>query len=120
MSKDITKWEPKKVIAAVSGALIQNMDIAAAFCAQEARARVPSARRWVRQGVYSSGILRRNILYEVHARGDVVEGRIGVRKKIYWGWMVERGTVKMRASPFLRPAVFQNASTILRILRGEM
>jgi len=44
---------------------------------------------------------------------------VGVKKRTFWAIFVERGTKKMAAQPFLRPAVFDNGKTILKMLRGE-
>lgn len=109
MSKYLKNWNPRAVESAVSGKLIQRMDEVGAFVASQARARAPR----------DTGTLRENITHEVHARGNHVEAVVGVRKKVFWAWFMEMGTRKgVRARPFLRPAVWQNRATILRILGG--
>lgn len=108
--KHLKDWNPARVKAAIAGSMVQNMAVAASFALEQAKARVP-----VRKGN-----LRRNLIFEIEARGDVIEGRIGARKKFFQAFFLEVGTSKLRARPFLRPAVFGNAATILRMLRGEM
>ena len=105
----IKEWNQKKVLAAISGRVVQNMDRACQFAEEQARARAPVRR----------GILRSHITHQVRARGTTVEGRVGVIRKAFWGWFHEMGTSKMPAHPFLRPAVFGNARRIVRILQGE-
>lgn len=105
----------KELLASVSGRLVQNMEVAAKFAADDARRRVASHRR--------SGRLEANIVDVVSvvtARGQTVTGWVGVKRKAYWGWFLEMGTRRQRAWPFLRPAVFNNAREIVRILmRGS-
>jgi len=105
----------RRVIAAVSGRVVANMDRACIFVTGEAKGRALVSQR---AGVQH---MRENITFTHHvtARGLIVEGVVGVRARSYWAWFVERGTVKMAAQPFLRPAVFGNAQRILAILRGE-
>jgi len=103
----------RRVLAAVSGRVVANMERACVFAAGEARNRAPVSQR---AGVRH---MREDITHQVTARGLIVEGVVGVRARSYWAWFVERGTSKMAAHPFLRPAVFGNAQRILAILRGE-
>lgn len=109
MSRIIREWNADKVRAMVSGKLVQNMDRACQFAEDQAAARVP----------VRTGITRDDITHEVSARGNTIEGRVGVKRgKSFYAFFVEMGTRKMAAKPFLRPAVFGNAAEILRILRG--
>lgn len=108
MSKYIRQWNPKKVLAAVSGEVVDNMDRAGRYVADVMRSNAPVDR----------GILKSDITHEIEARGNVVETRVGVKRRAFWAWFVERGTVKMAAHPFIRRAVFENAAEILRIIRG--
>lgn len=109
MSKYLKNWNPRAVEAAVSGKLIERMDEVGQFVTEQAQSRV-SVR---------TGKLRENITYEVDARENHVEVRVGARKPYFWAWFLEMGTRKMRARPWLRPAVWQNRATILRILAGS-
>jgi HK97 gp10 family phage protein len=106
----ITDWNPRRVKAMVSGNVVRNMDRACQFAVEEAKANVR----------VRTGTVQFHIAYEVEARGDVVEGRVGVEKgEAFYGYFLELGTRKMSARPFLRPAVFGNAATIVRIIEGK-
>lgn len=105
----ITEWNQKEIKAVISGRVVQNMDRACQFAVEQAQGRAPVRR----------GVLRAHISHDVKARGDVVEGRVGVIRTAFWGWFHEMGTVKMPATPFLRPAVFGNARRIVRIIQGD-
>jgi len=104
-------WEQRKRawIAEISGRVAANMDAAAGYAAEEARKRAPVGR----------GIMKSDITHTVKARGNIVEGIVGVKKRAFWAWFVELGTVKMADQPFLRPAVFDNIKRIARKLEGR-
>lgn len=99
----------KRLLAQVAGKVVVNMDRAAAFAAEQARGNAPVRR----------GILKSDVTHLVEAKGNIVTGLVGVKKRAYWAWFVELGTSKMAAQPFLRPAVFGNAKRILDIIRGK-
>jgi len=105
----IKEWHPQRVRGMVSGKLVQNMDRAAAFAEKQAWARASE----------KSGLMKGDIAHEVEVRGNTIEGRIGVKRgKAFYAIFIEKGTSKMRARPFLRPAVFGNAAEIVRLIRG--
>lgn len=111
MSKFIRDWDQRRYLAKVSGQVADNMHRACEFAATQARARAP----------FAEGTLKANvdIVVEVTARDETIEGRVGVRKKAFWAIFQELGTRFHAAQPFLRPAVFGNAARIVRILQGE-
>jgi HK97 gp10 family phage protein len=45
---------------------------------------------------------------------------VGPAKGYFWGWMLEFGTVRARAFPFMRPAFDQGAGPALSALAGSM
>jgi HK97 gp10 family phage protein len=113
----ITEWNQQKVMAEVSGQVINGMDRACAFAAEQARPRAPRRK----------GTLAGLITHEVVPVGNTVEGRVGVSKgkyagdrsnqgEAFYGRFHELGTVKMPARPFLRPAVYENADEITRLI----
>ena len=110
MTKIVTEWRKKEFIAKVSGKVADNLYRACQFAASQARAKAPR----------DSGRMIENvdIDVEVTARDEVIEGRVGVRKKIFYALFVEMGTRNMAAHPFLRPAVFENGAEIVRIIGG--
>jgi HK97 gp10 family phage protein len=105
-------WNPQRVKAAIAGEVAQNMEMACQFVASQAKALAPR-----RGGRLVSEI---DIVVEVGAYGNVIEGRVGVRRgKAFYARFVELGTRFMAARPFLRPAVFNNAREIVRIIAGR-
>jgi len=107
---DFGNWEQnkRKVLARIAGRVVDGMDAACQLVAEDARARVPKGRPE----------LVEHIDYTVAAEGSTIEGRVGVKKKGYWGLFVELGTSKMAARPFLRPAVQSNKAKILKLIAG--
>jgi len=103
----VKDWDSKALIASVSGRLINGMDKACSFAAEQARAKAPK----------KTGLLKSEIDYEVRPEGNSIVGYIGVKKdKAFYGLWRELGTSKMPAHPFLRPAVFENADQIVKLL----
>ena len=114
MSKVVWKnWNPQRVKAAVAGDVVANMETACRFVAGQARALAPR-----RHGRLAAEI---DFDIEVGARGNVIEGRVGVKRKgkAFYGLLQELGTRFAAAQPFLRPAVFNNAREIVRIIAGR-
>lgn len=108
MTKIITEWRQKEFLAEMSGRVVDNMDRACQYVVEQAQARAP----------VRSGIMRSDITYEIVVTGLVVTGWIGVLWKRFYAYFVELGTSRMKAQPFLRPAVFNNARQIIRKLTG--
>lgn len=107
----LTQWRKKEFIAKVSGRVADNMFNACQFAADKARSRAP-------QGESGRLIRGVDIDVEITARDQVITGRVGVRKSVYYAYFVEMGTRYMAAKPFLRPAVFENADEIVRRIQG--
>jgi HK97 gp10 family phage protein len=113
MSKIVWKeWNPQRVKANIAGRVAENMEVACQFVVGQARSLV----------AVRSGKVRAEIAFtiDVGARGNVVEGIVGVKRgKAFYARFLEWGTRKMAARPFLRPAVFDNAREIVRIIAGR-
>ena len=106
----ITDWRQREVLAQISGQVLTGMDNACRFVAEQAEANAP--RR--------TGRLSRDIAYEVKGEGKDIVGYVGVKKGgAFYGLFVERGTRRMRAQPFLRPALFNNLGTVARKIAGK-
>ena len=105
------EWRQREFMAKIGGIVAQNMERACEFAADEARARAPRLTGQLVRGV--------DIKVGVRARDQTIEGRVGVIKKVFWAWFQEMGTSKMSARPFLRPAVFNNAARIVRMIEGR-
>ena len=105
-------WNPGKVKATISARLEDNMEEACLFVEEQARKNIHSR----------SGQLAKAIDHKIIVSDDVVEGIVYVRHG-FWRTHIARflefGTRKMRAHPFLRPAVFNNVRQIRRILTGK-
>ena len=112
MSKIVWKdWNPQRVKAAVAGQVAQNMETACVFAVGRAKELAPH-----RTGLT---IEETDFAVEIGARGNVIEGIIGVKKgKAFYAFFQEIGTRFMAAHPFLRPAVFNNAREIVRLIKG--
>ncbi len=110
MSKYITSWNKRKLIGEISGRVIQNMDVACQLVRGYAQANAP-----VRTGKMKGKIA---VETEIVARGQVIEGRVGVLKDndVFYARFVELGTKRTAAHPFLRPAVFDHGREIRRII----
>lgn len=107
MAKVVMEWDHRRVLAEVSGRLVRGMDRACSFVAGVAEARAP----------VRTGRLKGGITYEVVSVKEVVEGRVGQKRKgAFYEYFVELGTSKMPAKPHLRPAVIENAETIVRLI----
>lgn len=109
MTKILTHWDPEKLKRRVQAQVLDGMDRACHFVVERAREYAP----------VRSGKLRSEIQYKVIPHGTTVEGIIGVGRKPYWAWFQELGTVHHPAHPFLRPAVFNSAAEIIRLLVGR-
>ncbi|MFH0902329.1 MAG: HK97-gp10 family putative phage morphogenesis protein [Pseudomonadota bacterium] len=114
----VEEWNADELLAEISGRLINGMDKAMSFAAEKARAGAP---------VGATGRVQKLVDYEVVPEGNDVVGRVGVNKgkdrgasasqgeAFYWRFH-EYGTRKLRARPFVRPAVFENGDEITRLI----
>lgn len=105
------EWRDRKFKARIGGIIAQNMERACEFAADQARARAPRLTGNLIQGI--------DIKVVVRGQANTIEGWVGVVKKRFYAFFVEMGTSKMAARPFLRPAVFNNARHIVRIIEGK-
>jgi len=105
------EWNERQFKARIAGVVANNMQRACEFAADEARARAPR-----RTGMLIENV---DVRVEVRGRQNYIEGLVGVVKKVFWAWFIEMGTSKMAARPFLRPAVFDNAARIVRMIEGK-
>ena len=105
-------WNTQRVKAHIAGGVVQNMETACVFVVSRAKELAPH-----RTGLVISEI---DFTVEIRARGNMVEGIVGVRRgEAFYARFLEFGTLYMAERPFLRPAVFNNAREIVRILAGR-
>jgi hypothetical protein len=69
VSRFTSEWKDDELKGEIAGRVAANMDVACRFVVDRSQALAP----------VRTGLLRDNIIHEVHARGDVVEGRVGAR-----------------------------------------
>lgn len=105
--KYITQWNDKELMATIEERVATGMEAACDFAAGVAESLAP----------VKTGIMRGDVAYKVVAQHNQITGYVGVKKgKAFYAYFVERGTSKMRAHPFLRPAVFNRAREIVRLV----
>jgi len=105
------EWYDEKFKARVGAIVANNMYRACNFVADQARARAPRLTGKLVRGI--------DIAVDVGAKGNVIEGRVGVVKKVFWAWFQEMGTSKLAARPFVRPAGVGTAERIVRMIEGK-
>ena len=108
----VSNWNPKRFDGEIITAGMDRLEKAAEVIASGARQRVPVASGKLKNSIRVTRLKddpRRNI--RIYA---------GNRKKDgpYYAHMVEYGTVKMKAKPFLRPALNAAKPQIQSILRN--
>jgi len=121
----ITKWDPEAVRKAALADLQTNAEIAGKFVETEARRRLdaitsPDNRRAVNYRHYLSKFL---LTYTVETLAKAIIIRVGMRRRSekggdHHGFYIETGSSTAPAHPYLRPAVFDNASEIVSLLSG--
>jgi len=108
----VSNWQPQKFDGEIIAASMDRLERAAEVIAEDARRRVP----------VDSGKLKSTIRV-TRLKGDPrrnVRIYAGNRKKqgAFYAHMIEFGTVKMKAKPFLRPAVNASKAKIQGIIRN--
>ena len=124
MSKVVWKnWKPEKVKKAVKEQLAENMELVGVRVEQQARENLREIQWRPRFKKYRSVYLARLLTHVVEVGKDFVECRVGILNPpgtthSKAGYMIETGTSKKPAQPWLRPAVFGLARIIVDILKG--
>ena len=70
-----------------------------------------------------TGKLKKSLVKRVKRVGNIVVGKIGIKPKTYGNrilHLLEFGTSKMRAQPFLRPAYYQTREESKEIYKREI
>jgi hypothetical protein len=122
MTIKFKNWDRKKVIEAVADQLAVNADDAGNFVTAQARRNLLKIRdpRW---GLgYRASLAHKLLQYEVERKSREVIINVGVGaspKSRHHGFYIEVGSMEFPAHPFLRPAVFENGRTIVRLLEGS-
>lgn len=113
----VTEWNQQQILAEMSGKVLNGMDQACSFAADQARGKAPRL----------TGKTAELVDYEVVPVGNDIEGRVGVSKgadsgarsnqgqAFYWKFH-ELGSKHQPARPFIRPAITENAAEITRLI----
>jgi HK97 gp10 family phage protein len=126
----VENWNPEKITAEIEKKAMDRLERAAGIVAASARQKVPfgegrppykSGKAWTER---IPGTLQASIRV-VRLKGDPklnIRVYAGARQSdkltAYYAHMVEMGTVKMRARPFLRPALNENKASIKNIMEN--
>ncbi len=98
-------WHGDEVNGTVDAAIEQFLETAALVVEGEAKNRCPVG-QYPRGSGRVGGHLQESITYEV----DKKEARVGTN--VHYAPYVELGTVKMKAQPYLRPALDENKNKL--------
>ena len=108
----VSNWQPQKFDGEIIAASMDRLEKAGEVIAAAARQRVPVSSGKLKNTIRVrrlKGDPRRNV--RVYAGNRIKDGA-------FYAHMVEYGTAKMRARPFLRPALNASKSAIQGILRN--
>ncbi len=117
----VSNWNPDKITAEIEGRAMDRLEKAGDVVASRARSRCPVGFTIPKgKGKWSgreAGALKKTIRV-VRLKGDP---KMNVRvyagsREIFYSRFVEYGTVKMRARPFLRPALNESKGQIKQIV----
>lgn len=100
-------WNPEPFKKSLNAKLARNMDRACKYAEAFAKIEVP----------VDTGFLRSTIGTLVEVKTNEVVGYL--KADADYALPVETGTSRMAAHPYLRPAVFNHASEIAKIIKGE-
>ena len=125
MATYTSEWNPEAVIAAALDEVQRNAEIVGAFVESEARRRLdaikqPGNKRAVAYRAFLSRYMLTNVVTRT-AKEVVV--RVGMKTRSQkggdrLGFYIETGSRLAPAHPYLRPAVFDNAREIVKLLTG--
>lgn len=118
----IRQWHPERVRAAVLAELTENAEIVGKFVETEARRRLHGIDEPAWGEKYRRLIVGRRLTYVVEREARAVVVTVGVRpgeKGHYYGFWIEMGTRRAPPHPYLRPAVYDNARAITKLLAGR-
>jgi len=116
------RWNPGAVKDMVKANLAENMETACKFVEQRARTSLLAIREPEWGAKYRRVIVARRLTYVLSLEGNEVVGTVGVRKGEkgqYYGFYIEMGSSTSPAHPYLRPAVFNHANEIVKLLGGQ-
>lgn len=101
------KWDDSRLRAEVNQKVRANMDKACLMVEADAKRFCP----------YLTGRLRTSITHEVEEAKDETIGVVGTN--VLYGIFQEYGTSRMKAQPYLRPALNKNIPKIKQLFKGK-
>jgi len=115
----IRNWKPEKIITAVANQVAANGDAVGSYVERDARRRLLAIRdpEWGEK--YRRFVVGRLLTHEIERKRREVVIAIGVKataESRHHGFYIETGSSTAPAHPWLRPAVFNNARTIVGLL----
>lgn len=121
----VSNWNPQKYDGELFSASMERLVLAAEIVAERARRKAPvgtiirqaaSGKYWMER---APGSLKRSIRVVRKTNDKSRNVRIYAgHKKVFYARMVEYGTSKTRAQPFLRPALNSSKGQIKSVLGG--
>ncbi len=123
----IKNWDTRKFKQRILDQVERNAEATGVFVRQDARLRLARIEnpKWGRK--YRRGALVPILDYVVERKANEIVVSVGMGKvatsdfmqgksSTHFGFYIEMGSRKFGAQPYLRPAVFQNAEEITRLL----
>ncbi|MHB8110493.1 MAG: HK97-gp10 family putative phage morphogenesis protein [Syntrophorhabdaceae bacterium] len=119
----VKDWAPEKITAEIEKKVMDRLESAAQRVAEKARSLVPVGKDVTGKGKWSkreAGALK-NTIRVVRLKGDPKQNiRVYAgNRDVYYARFVEYGTVKMKAKPFMRPALNASKAEIKAIVGAE-
>lgn len=121
----ITKWEPANVRKMAKDVILSHAEDVGHFVETEARRRLdaieqPDTKRDVNYRNYLSEYILTNTVEDNEKEVVIRVGmKIGKDGQTHHGFYIETGSSTAAAQPYLRPAVFNNAREIVKMLGDE-
>ena len=122
MSGVKVKLNSEEFKTALRAKLVSNMEIACKFVETEARTNLVAIEEPDWGAAYRREIVARRLTYVVTEDDKAIVGVVGVERGQSGedhGYWIETGSKTAPPQPWLRPAVFHNAKTIVKLLTGE-
>ena len=117
----IKNWDTRTIRAEIVASLERNGERAGAFVTQDAKRRLLAIHEPEWGARYRRQVVANLLDYEVEQTANAVEIAIGVKTSAagrHHGFYIEMGSHTHGPQPFLRPAVFENGSMIVKLLES--
>lgn len=115
----IRNWKPEKIIQAVADQVAGNAEAVGEYVERDARRRLFAIKDPDWGEKYRRFVVGRLLTHEIERKRREVIIAVGVKatpESRYHGFYIETGSSTAPAHPWLRPAVWNNARTIVGLL----